>query len=767
MSQYNQYGTNPYPQNTTPYGQPQYQDHRQSISQTWAENSAGGPLNVYRSDTGATHSYSHEERRSFVAYINDWLQNDPDLKGIIPINPESEDLFSVVASTPILCKLVNVISPGAIDERKIRKVVGTSKDAVFAQNENLSLGIQGCKNIGLVVANLGAGDIAGAKPHMILGLVWQIIKKGLLSQVSMDLHPELSIMLSEHETAYVMQNAPPEQNLLRWFNYHLRKTHYPKDVKNFRNDICDGQAYLALLESIAPDYVPKGVFQEPDLSTRVDWVCAYANQMGCGGVIAPEDIKSGNDKLNLAFTAYLFNKYPGLDTWEGRDENLERERELAALREQQEREFKAREEQLRLQYSLQEQELQQRLLKQQQEEKQRREEGEKQAKMFEEARLKHEAELESARQAEAEQRRQYEAMLRYQEQQRLAQEEAKRREEEDRRQEEERRRRYEEEERRKKEEEERAEAERRRLLEEEARRKAAAEEAERQRLQAEEEARRKAWDEYNQQQAMNAAAAAEEERRRAAWDEYYRQEALKQEQARLAAEEEERKRQQAWAEYNAQQEALKQQEAAAHAIAMANEAASKAAAAQQAAQQAAAVQQQLLQQQNLIAQQKAQQELLLAAQQAEALKLTQPPPRPKTTTTTITKTTIQRSVFPIKKLTIRVKRASRLIKKSTFSKPDPYVKSIYQGNYQKTMCIKTTCDPTFEYDFTYLNVDEVDVIVLQIYDDNQISKDEFLGEVKIIGADCGVNGAIRDYVIRSRDHRMDKVHGTLTVEFRF
>lgn len=54
---------------------------------------------------------------------------------------------------------MNVIAPGTIDERRIRINVAP-KDAVFAQNENLSLAIDGCKRIGLVVANLGVGDLA-------------------------------------------------------------------------------------------------------------------------------------------------------------------------------------------------------------------------------------------------------------------------------------------------------------------------------------------------------------------------------------------------------------------------------------------------------------------------------------------------------------------------------------------------------------------------------------------------------------------------------
>lgn len=81
---FNPYGTsNPYgqpqqqqtsPYSTNPYGTTQgggYQsspsynpahqvDNRQSISQNWVDNSAGGPMNVYKTGTGATHSYSYE-----------------------------------------------------------------------------------------------------------------------------------------------------------------------------------------------------------------------------------------------------------------------------------------------------------------------------------------------------------------------------------------------------------------------------------------------------------------------------------------------------------------------------------------------------------------------------------------------------------------------------------------------------------------------------------------------------------------------------------
>jgi len=278
--------------------------------------------------------------------------------------------------------------------------------------------------------------------------------------------------------------------------------------------------------------------------------------------------------------------------------------------------------------------------------------------------------------------------------------------------------------------------------------------------QAEEDARRRAWDEYNKQQAIAAATQAEEERRRAAWDEFHRQEVLKQEAARRAAEEEERKRQQAWAEYHAQQEALRQQQQAQATIAMAAEAQTKALQAQEAAARAAQAQQQLLMQQEALRQ-----------QQLQTVVINQIPPRPTTTVTTTTKTIVQPSLFPIKRLLIRAKRAARLIKKSALgTKPDPYIKSLFNGNYQRSTTLKATCNPKFEHEFEFLNVDKIDIIVFQVYDDCQLSKDDFLGEVRISGAECGQPGLVRDYELRPRElhhHKSDKVHGTLTLEFEW
>jgi len=126
-------------------------------------------------------------------------------------------------------------------------------------------------------------------------------------------HPELVAMLEENKDISKFLNVSPEDNLLRWLNFHLKRANHHRRVHNFGSDIQDAENYLVLLQQIAPHLVPRGVYLEPDPQKRAEYVCYYADQLGCPRFVTPKDILEGNEKLNLAFTAYLFNRYPGLE----------------------------------------------------------------------------------------------------------------------------------------------------------------------------------------------------------------------------------------------------------------------------------------------------------------------------------------------------------------------------------------------------------------------------------------------------------------------
>jgi plastin-3 len=57
---------------------------------------------TYASDSGAQHSYSLAEKVAFADYLNQYLADDPDLRDVLPINPNTDDLFKVASQGLLL-----------------------------------------------------------------------------------------------------------------------------------------------------------------------------------------------------------------------------------------------------------------------------------------------------------------------------------------------------------------------------------------------------------------------------------------------------------------------------------------------------------------------------------------------------------------------------------------------------------------------------------------------------------------------------------------
>ena len=106
----------------------------------------------------------------------------------------------------------------------------------------------------------------------------------------------------------------------------MEKQDYPTRIKNFNKDIKDGKVYTVLLKSIGED---KGCNMDPlnwDNKKRANQVITNAKKIGAKPFLTSDDILAGNDKLNMAFVAQLFNTCPGLAEVTG-----DEEKELAGL----------------------------------------------------------------------------------------------------------------------------------------------------------------------------------------------------------------------------------------------------------------------------------------------------------------------------------------------------------------------------------------------------------------------------------------------------
>ncbi|CAO3665001.1 unnamed protein product [Rhizopus stolonifer] len=267
-------------------------------------------IKVHGTNANVTHTINEDERTEFTRHINGVLAGDAHIGSRVPVPTNTMQIFDECKDGLILCKLINDAVPDTIDERVLNVKARLNN---FQMVENNNIVINSAKAIGCSVVNIGSTDLIEGREHLILGLIWQIIKRGLLSKIDIKQHPELYRLLEQDETLEDFLKLPPDQILLRWFNYHLKAAGWERRVHNFSKDVADGENYTILLNQLKPESCTRAPLQEHDLLRRAEMILNNADKIQCRKYLTPTALVAGNPKLNLAFVAHLFNTHPGLD----------------------------------------------------------------------------------------------------------------------------------------------------------------------------------------------------------------------------------------------------------------------------------------------------------------------------------------------------------------------------------------------------------------------------------------------------------------------
>lgn len=259
--------------------------------------------------TTVHHSINENEKASYVAHINSYLAEDSFLKKYLPLDPATNALFDLAKDGVLLCKLINIAVPGTIDERAIN-----TKGVLnpWERNENHTLCLNSAKAIGCTVVNIGTQDLVEARPHLLLGLISQIIKIQLLADLNLKKTPQLVELVDDSQEVEELLGLPPEKVLLKWMNFHLKKSGYEKQVTNFSSDVKDGEAYAYLLNALAPELSGPTALDTKDPTQRANMVLEQAEKLDCKRYLTPKDIVEGSPNLNLAFVAQIFQHRNGL-----------------------------------------------------------------------------------------------------------------------------------------------------------------------------------------------------------------------------------------------------------------------------------------------------------------------------------------------------------------------------------------------------------------------------------------------------------------------
>lgn len=158
-----------------------------------------------------------------------------------------------------------------------------------------------------------------------------------MGHINVSSFPELIYLVQEGEEVSSFSLISPEDILLRWLNYHLRKADSSRTANNFTTDlsvrflltkclhvICtiydcnsfpdnkDSEIYGVVINGLNPVVCKQMHWEESDHMKRADHAIMNAKALGVTAFIKPSDICDANEKLNLMFVAQLFNASNGL-----------------------------------------------------------------------------------------------------------------------------------------------------------------------------------------------------------------------------------------------------------------------------------------------------------------------------------------------------------------------------------------------------------------------------------------------------------------------
>ena len=83
----------------------------------------------------------------------------------------------------------------------------------------------------------------------MLDIIGQLLRLIVIKQVTFHDCPEMVILAEDGEEPADLHNLLPEQILLRWVNYHLKKEEEPP-ISNLDEDLKDCETFLRIMKHI-------------------------------------------------------------------------------------------------------------------------------------------------------------------------------------------------------------------------------------------------------------------------------------------------------------------------------------------------------------------------------------------------------------------------------------------------------------------------------------------------------------------------------------
>ncbi|KAL9647947.1 hypothetical protein ABK040_008216 [Willaertia magna] len=181
------------------------------------------------------------------------------------------DLYERLKDGLIFCHMLNKIRPDVIEWTKVNKrSPANPNDEVskFQQLENQNYVLDVAETVGCSLIGVGSEDLVDGKPGPSLALLWQLIRIDVTKRLHVTSTLKLIALKEDNESVKDFMKNTPNQMLLRYVNYQLKRGgKCVRVVNNFSEDWKDGEVFCYLIKSIVDDNFKK---QQLELAENED-----------------------------------------------------------------------------------------------------------------------------------------------------------------------------------------------------------------------------------------------------------------------------------------------------------------------------------------------------------------------------------------------------------------------------------------------------------------------------------------------------------------
>ncbi|KAF3930087.1 Alpha-actinin-2 [Dactylella cylindrospora] len=227
-----------------------------------------------------------------------WLNTKLAIRELRPAQSLKTDLCDGV----LLIHLLEILGNESLGRYALRPIMYVQKA------ENVNKALEFIKHRGIQLFNIGAEDIVDGNLKLILGLLWTLITKFTISDIS-------------------QEGLTAKEGLLLWCQ---RKTacYDEVDIRDFSSSWNDGLAFCALLDIHRPDLIDYDALDKDDHKGNMALAFKIATEeIGIPSLIDVEDVcdvAKPDERSIMTYIAYWFHAFSHLDKIENAGRRVEK-----------------------------------------------------------------------------------------------------------------------------------------------------------------------------------------------------------------------------------------------------------------------------------------------------------------------------------------------------------------------------------------------------------------------------------------------------------